>query len=1395
MIRKFRDGSKRRRSARNRRRSEFVDKRRVLRMESLEDRRLLAVLTNGNGDGFLTVQVNEQGAFGNSPNLAVNLTNRPANNDVDDAIYNPVGPRLPAGTTYESGLAIRPISPNTQAVFLTAGTIAGTGNNVNGFFKTDAPQTNTEVNSRFFWPNAIARPSDEANVPTGALLQFDLKQTLTPEIFQGQQVGTSLIQEYQVTNVSGADLGFELIRYFDGDLYALPGGGGTPLADGGGRRVFDPTRSIDGVWQTDQALNSPNRDETFIEVRSSANGVPRGNRWEVGLAGNALPVKPIGPLLQSIIAATPLTDTVTAGTDSEPNNALDVGQDADVAVALRNEFIVLQADDTLVFVSTTVFGNPPQFNPPPPPDLGGTIEGIKFLDLNVDGVRDPGEPGLPNFTVYIDGNDNGIFDPGELSDVTDATGAYSIDVPLTVDPLVNNSPSIPPIVREVQQPNFNQTAPLSGFYSVDILTDGFVSSDNDFGNVADPATISGVKWNDLNGDGSQDAGEPGLSNVIIFLDADDDGVLDGGEAFTTTDANGNYSFTIVEPANYVVAEVVPADFDQTFPSGDGRHRLTVRAGDVIPNINFGNRLKRGSITGTKWNDLNGDGVRQSDEFGVANIFIYLDINNDQKLSVGEPATLTNLEGKYQFTDLAPGFYYVRENISPGQLQTVPGGNGGHFVEVFPGLETPFVDFANQANFDFGDAPSTYPTARHAIVPDFRLGARIDGESASLSNATATGDDNTGGGFAAAVPFAVGDLPSALATGDVSGDGIADLIVANTVSDDVSVLFGNSDGTFNAAFELPVDQNPVSVVLVDIDNNGTLDIATANLDSGSISLLINTGGGVFDPAVSIPAGNRPSAIIAADIDGDADIDFAVANRDANTVSVIDQLPGLMFESPEAFDVQDGPIDLIVQDFNNDGRPDLATANQRFNSVSVLRSGGGGVFFTAVNYVVGTGPGSLVAVDLDGDSDIDLAVANEGSQDVTVLFNNGVGIFPTTNTTAVGGGPVSITAADLDGDADPDLAVAVSTANAVTVLINDGAGAFPATVAYPTGNSPVGVLATRLNNDAVADLITTNLSDDTASTLLFAGNDEDGVAFVSGDFIPGSSASVDVTASADGGVLNAWIDYNRNGNWNDPGEQVVRNTALAAGVNRLFFTVPAGAATGGTFARFRFSSQSNVGPAGDAGDGEVEDYLVTVAPGGGGGGPRTAYTNPVNRFDVDGNGVIELIDVLAVINDLRVNGIRALPMPPPAGTPLPPFIDVSGDGNMTLNDILLVVNALFSQMAGAPLPPPGPRPPAAEGEAIDSLSAAAFNEATNAPTGAVLSSSASSSANASPVENTPATENVDAALGAADLLASRSVGRAVHTVARYGSSRSNSKSHHDLEDSLSLFADDVSENWFD
>ncbi|MFC1910665.1 Ig-like domain repeat protein, partial [Chloroflexota bacterium] len=98
------------------------------------------------------------------------------------------------------------------------------------------------------------------------------------------------------------------------------------------------------------------------------------------------------------------------------------------------------------------------------------------------------------------------------------------------------------------------------------------------------------------------------------------------------------------------------------------------------------------------------------------------------------------------------------------------------------------------------------------------------------------------------------------------------------------------------------------------------------------------------------------------------------------------------------------------------------------------------------------------------------------------------------------------------------------------------------------------------------------------------------------VPGKTANIEVTVNTptdDTAFLNAWIDFNIDGDWADSGEQIFTDEELSTGIHTLSFSVPVGAKPGSTFTRFRFSCDVGLSFTGMASDGEVEDYQVNIS----------------------------------------------------------------------------------------------------------------------------------------------------------------------------------------------------------
>ncbi len=193
-------------------------------------------------------------------------------------------------------------------------------------------------------------------------------------------------------------------------------------------------------------------------------------------------------------------------------------------------------------------------------------------------------------------------------------------------------------------------------------------------------------------------------------------------------------------------------------------------------------------------------------------------------------------------------------------------------------------------------------------------------------------------------------------------------------------------------------------------------------------------------------------------------------------------------------------------------------------------------------------------------------------------------------------------------------------------------------------------------------------------------DDGVAFA--PLTAAYKTTVNVTAVGIGadrpGLLDAWVDFNSDGDWDDAGEQIFASEALVNGVNQLEFDVDGNAIVGDTFARFRFSSVGGLSPTGQTSDGEVEDYKVTI-----GGNP---WHNYANAIDTNGDTWVSPIDALLVITllnngeDWGIDLSKPLPIPPLPDFAPPPYYDVNGDSFVSPIDALLVISALNGEGEG-------------------------------------------------------------------------------------------------------------------
>ena len=311
---------------------------------------------------------------------------------------------------------------------------------------------------------------------------------------------------------------------------------------------------------------------------------------------------------------------------------------------------------------------------------------------------------LPNFTVPANGAQISI-----PMDVTNFNGIGAISLKITYDPAVLTFQSIPDPIAGNFISNASGGVISIGWFSLSPLNAGtstllhlnfqHIQGNSDLKfqtnicSVADtgantlnisyvngvvnaavpptPASLGDFVWHDLNMNGLQDAGEPGLSYVTVKLFKASDST---GVAWVLTDTSGHYSFSNITPGNYFLrfylidgntaykfttplvgnsainSKVInDSGYTAVFTLAPGDNQTNLDAG-VVPNI-----LNNGKVGDFVWNDINHNGIQELGEPGISGVTVKLYTS----ANVLAGTTVTNNTGNYFFDNLAPGSYFVQ----------------------------------------------------------------------------------------------------------------------------------------------------------------------------------------------------------------------------------------------------------------------------------------------------------------------------------------------------------------------------------------------------------------------------------------------------------------------------------------------------------------------------------------------------------------------------------------------------------------------------------------------------------------------------------------------------------------------------------------------------------------
>ena len=222
-------------------------------------------------------------------------------------------------------------------------------------------------------------------------------------------------------------------------------------------------------------------------------------------------------------------------------------------------------------------------------------------------------------------------------------------------------------------------------------------------------------WNDLNGNGLQDSGEPGIPGITVNLCADI--ACATVKATTVTDQNGAYHFHRLYGGTYYVqvASGLPPGYTAS-PSLAGTDTTVDSNGSpatvILPDAFTDNTIDfgyvppaQGAIGDFVWHDLSRDGIQDLGEPGINNITVNLLNSQNQVISTTNTVTHSGVDGYYQFIGLAAGTYTVQVGALPpgytATTSTASGSTTANDSNGSPAVVTLATNLSVNQTIDFG----------------------------------------------------------------------------------------------------------------------------------------------------------------------------------------------------------------------------------------------------------------------------------------------------------------------------------------------------------------------------------------------------------------------------------------------------------------------------------------------------------------------------------------------------------------------------------------------------------------------------------------------------------------------------------------------------------------------
>ncbi|MBU0487486.1 MAG: VCBS repeat-containing protein [Bacteroidetes bacterium] len=325
----------------------------------------------------------------------------------------------------------------------------------------------------------------------------------------------------------------------------------------------------------------------------------------------------------------------------------------------------------------------------------------------------------------------------------------------------------------------------------------------------------------------------------------------------------------------------------------------------------------------------------------------------------------------------------------------------------------------------------------------------------------------------------GKTPEDIAVNDFNQDGLMDIAVVNSQSNNFLLYLANAPESYDPAVIFATNAAPYHIISEDFNEDKIPDIAVSNVNSDNFCIYLGDGIGGFGPKTNFTTGSKPTTLRTADFDLDGHLDMAVINLWNNNISVLlgDGHGG--FGARLNLATSGMTINLFCDDFNQDGKPDIIAIDTYDYNFYQYMGRGNGTFDPQISFPCSMDAIDMCVGDFDEDGYPDLATVEHSFTGQSLIYmNDGTGGFDTpvaydlVDDWSMNSNPSTIVSQDFNGDGHPDLAVGDYR---MEILINDGTGQFLAPNYYYAITDDI--MSADVNGDGKYDIVTLDYTDST------------------------------------------------------------------------------------------------------------------------------------------------------------------------------------------------------------------------------------------------------------------------------------------------------------------------------